>query len=84
MTWLEVREVRGGSLPNEVSLLFLGRFLVLEKMLYGALPAVAVWSRWWISRFSKFFCEKFAPPRAMSPLPRGTSKLFISSSVQEI
>lgn len=44
MTWLEVCEVCGASLLNEFSFLLLGKFKVLEKMLCGAFPAVAVCS----------------------------------------
>ena len=83
MTWLEVWEVRGASLLN-VFLLLGGRFLVLEKMLYLALPAFAVCNLWWISRFSKVVCESTAPPRAILSLPIGTPRLFKSSSLQEI
>ena len=83
MTWLEVWEVRGASLLNVF--LLLGRFLVLEKMLYFALPAFAVCSLWWISRFSKVVCESTAPPRAILSLPIGTPRLFKSSpSLHEI
>ena len=92
MTWLEVREVRGGNLQNELELficsfLFLDRTLLLEKMFCVVLPAAAVCNRVNVFRFIKFVCERTGPPRpvliAMLSFVMGGPKLLLSSSSNE-